>query len=88
MFQAPKTPIRTEVSYGSIKLDLLVGDRLIVELKAVETRSNSFSPNDLLPTDDKPHAWFIDQFQCASAEGRDKASSRVITLGVLGVLAA
>src|SRR5258705_9603842 len=64
---------------GKGRLDLLVGGRLIVELKSVERLAPIHSAQIIsLSENDKSNAWPFDQFQRACFEGRNKASRLVL----------
>jgi GxxExxY protein len=66
---------------GKNKLDLLVGDQLIVEIKAVERlRPHSFGTADLLFEDQGSSTWLVDQFQRPVAKRRNQTRRPLLIL--------
>lgn len=58
----------------TFRIDFLVDDRLVVELKAVRrTASDSLRAGLHLSQADAPFPRFVDQFQCADFKGRGSA---------------
>lgn len=75
-------------SVGQGRLDLLVGGRLVVELKAVEMLAPIHSAQMIsLPEDHQTESWLVNKFQCRKAKGWDQEGCFILKiLGALGDL--